>query len=306
MNKNENLAQRLNSNKKIMVLGSAILDMLIKIDKLPKSGEDIIGIEKEINVGGCAYNVSKILNNLNIEHDLFVPVGTGIHADIIKEQLLKDNHKLFVKDESMDNGWCLSLVENDGERTFVTVQGVDEKGWKHEWFKKVNIKEYDYIYISGYQFQEGNLNGEIILKELNDKKENCLIIFDPGPRVKYIDRKILKRLLNINTILELNKAELILLSGEKDIYKASKKIYDITNNPVIATLGGDGTLYCTSEGTNIIPSKKVNVVDTIGAGDSHTAAFISGIASGFTVEEACIFGNEIASKVVQNCGCKIT
>ncbi|OBR94386.1 putative sugar kinase YdjH [Clostridium ragsdalei P11] len=305
MNKSEDLIKKLNSNKKIMILGSAILDMLIKIDTLPKSGEDITGIQKETNVGGCAYNISKILNHLNINHDLFVPIGTGIHADIIKKQLLKDNRNLFAEDECMDNGWCLSFVENGGERTFVTIQGI-ETNWKPEWFNKVTIKDYDYIYISGYQFQEGGNSGNVILKALENKKESCLIIFDPGPRVKNIDKKILKKLLTMNTILELNKMELILLSGEEDIDKAARKLYDITNNPVIATLGGDGTLYCTSQGTNIVPSKKVDVVDTIGAGDSHTAAFMSGIASGFSIEESCILGNEVASKVVQNSGCTIT
>ena len=296
------LIKNLNSNKKIIVFGSAIIDMIVGINKLPKSGEDILGVQKEIVVGGCAYNVSSILNYLNIDHDLFVPVGKGVYADIVKKQLQRDGHKLFVEDDSEDNGWCLSFVEEEGERTFVTFSGIDVN-WKYKWFKNLNIKEYDYIYLSGYQFE--GTSGEIILKVLENRKKTCTIIFDPGPRCNYIDKNLLKKLLSNNTILELNKRELILLSGEEDIYKASEKLYNITQNAVITTLGEEGTLCYTSEISEIIPTEKVNVVDTIGAGDSHTAAFIAGIASNLSLQESCMLGNKVAGKVVENIGCKI-
>lgn len=47
------------------------------------------------------------------------------------------------------------------------------------------------------------------------------------------------------------------------------------------------------------------MVDTIGAGDSHTAAFIAGIASNLSLQESCMLGNKVAGKVVENIGCKI-
>ncbi len=58
---------KLISNKKILVLGSAVIDVIINIDKLPKPGEDIPGFQQGHTVGGCAYNVSKILDYLKIE-----------------------------------------------------------------------------------------------------------------------------------------------------------------------------------------------------------------------------------------------
>lgn len=50
--------RELKMNKKVLVLGAAVIDMIIEIDRLPKSGEDVAADQKESIVGGCAYNVS--------------------------------------------------------------------------------------------------------------------------------------------------------------------------------------------------------------------------------------------------------
>ena len=42
---------------KTLVIGAAIIDIIMKIKRLPKSGEDILCSETVSAVGGCAYNV---------------------------------------------------------------------------------------------------------------------------------------------------------------------------------------------------------------------------------------------------------
>lgn len=50
-----------------LVVGAAIVDLMMKIDRLPKSGEDIPCRETKTVVGGCAYNVANTLRNLHCE-----------------------------------------------------------------------------------------------------------------------------------------------------------------------------------------------------------------------------------------------
>ena len=54
---------------KTLVLGAAIVDIIMKIPKLPKSGEDVLCTERKVTVGGCAYNVANILRGFNVDHD---------------------------------------------------------------------------------------------------------------------------------------------------------------------------------------------------------------------------------------------
>lgn len=49
-----------------LVVGAAIVDLMMKVERLPKSGEDIPCKETKTVVGGCAYNVANTLRNLNM------------------------------------------------------------------------------------------------------------------------------------------------------------------------------------------------------------------------------------------------
>ena len=65
---------------KTLVIGAAIIDIIMKIKRLPKSGEDILCSETMSAVGGCAYNVAGTLRGFGVDHDLFVPVGRGMYC----------------------------------------------------------------------------------------------------------------------------------------------------------------------------------------------------------------------------------
>ena len=49
-----------------------------------------------------------------------------------KEELKKSGHSVLIEDPSADNGYSLSLVENNGERTFITIDGI-ETMWRKNW-----------------------------------------------------------------------------------------------------------------------------------------------------------------------------
>ncbi|MCY7520785.1 PfkB family carbohydrate kinase [Paenibacillus larvae] len=105
----------LQTSKKVLVMGSAVIDVILQLDKLPVTGQDIMAEHKKTIVGGCAYNVTNILKQLNFKHDLIVPVGRGANADLIRKQLKDDNHDIVLEEDTQDNGWNLSIVEK-GQR----------------------------------------------------------------------------------------------------------------------------------------------------------------------------------------------
>lgn len=291
-----------NNLKKILILGSAVIDVIIRIDNLPKSGDDIAALQEGMKVGGCAFNVSKILTELNCKHDLYVPVGKGSYAKQIKLELKNINQQVRILDETEDNGYSLSLVDNSGERTFISIDGIETK-WKNNWLDSVNITDYDLIYVSGYGFQDQNESGNVIMRFLRRKKESCKIILDPGPRL--IADRFRNELLTMGTILEMNESEALNFSQENDLEKAIDKIYAITKEPVIVTIGKEGTVYRDDTGMHFVKSIPVKAIDTIGAGDSHTAGFISAYSMGKDLRTACEEANRVASIVVQHTGCSM-
>lgn len=290
------------SLKRILILGSAVIDVIVTIDRLPLAGEDIPGLQKGMLVGGCAFNVSKILDGLQIPHDLCVPVGQGMYADRIREALHESGHEVLIEDGREDNGYCLSLVEKDGERTFISIDGIETK-WQDAWLERLHAADYDYLYASGYGFQDGNSSGEVLLRFLGGKKADAKLILDPGPRL--LGKQFEEKLLQMGPILEMNQSEAKAMGQSENVHQAAENLHRRTGQPVIITMGQAGTLLHTTEEEEIIPTVPVKAIDTIGAGDSHTAGFIAALASGKTLREACREANRVAACVVQHVGCSL-
>lgn len=290
------------SLKRILILGSAVIDVIVTIDRLPLAGEDIPGLQKGMLVGGCAFNVSKILDGLQIPHDLCVPVGQGMYADRIREALHESGHEVLIEDDREDNGYCLSLVEKDGERTFISIDGIETK-WQDTWLERLHAADYDYLYASGYGFQDGNSSGEVLLRFLGGKKADAKLILDPGPRL--LGKQFEEKLLQMGPILEMNQSEVKAMGQSENVRQAAENLHRRTGQPVIITMGQAGTLLHTTEEEEIIPTVPVKAIDTIGAGDSHTAGFIAALASGKTLREACREANRVAACVVQHVGCSL-
>ncbi|AKX34225.1 hypothetical protein SLITO_v1c05910 [Spiroplasma litorale] len=257
---------------KVLVIGAAIVDIIMYIDKLPKSGSDVLCKNNEFRVGGCAFNVSKVLKNENINFDLFSPVGKGIVANYVKEELDKNKYNNFVVDQSQDNGYCLTLVENNGERTFVTSKGI-EKQFKKKWFNKYNLNKYEYIYFEGYRMSDNS--GDLIISELENYKDKKFI-FCPGPNITNIDNDLMNRIMKLKPIIHLNKKELLEYSKTDDILIALKDLYQKSNNAIIVTLGSEGSSYYNNgEYLEFKISNKTKIYNTTGAGDTHIGLIIS-------------------------------
>lgn len=131
---------------------------------------------------GKSFTVSKILDGLQMPHDLCVPVGQGMYADSIRQALQQGGHDVLIEDTRCDNGYSLSIVEKDGERTFISIDGIETK-WQDAWLANLDATRYDYIYASGYGFQDGNTSGDVIMRFLRRKKPDCRLVLDPGPRL---------------------------------------------------------------------------------------------------------------------------
>lgn len=281
---------------KTLVLGAAIVDIIMKIPKLPKSGEDVLCTERKLTVGGCAYNVANILRGFNVDHDLFVPIGSGMYADIIRKRLSEDGYDVLISDSEMDNGYCLCLVEDDGERTFITVKGI-EGLHKKEWFNSLNMSEYENIYIAGYQLCEDK--DDIIANWLIEQKSKN-IFFAPGPVINDIDKNTMKKIFSTNPILHLNEKEALDFTKKDNVDDSILSLYELTKNIVFITVGERGTVFYDGQEIVNIEGESVNVVDTIGAGDSHIGAIISAYSLGVYKEVYLVDSSNLNSKDSRN------
>ena len=283
---------------KTLVIGAAIIDIIMKIKRLPKSGEDILCSETVSAVGGCAYNVAGTLRGFDADHDLFVPVGRGMYGNMIAGDLEKLGYPILIRDEESDNGYCLCLVEEDGERTFITVKGA-EGCFRPSWFEQLSQDAYDSIYVAGYQVC-GN-SGRVIsgwMEGAKDRMKEKRVFFAPGPVITDIDGDVMERILSVEPILHLNEKEAFDYAKQPSVEGCLRYLHGLNHNLVVVTMGASGTMYYDGSGIKTVPACKTRVKDTIGAGDSHVAAMIAGYSKGLDTEQCVRLANRVASEIV--------
>ena len=283
---------------KTLVIGAAIIDIIMKIKRLPKSGEDILCSETVSTVGGCAYNVAGTLRGFDVDPDLFVPVGRGMYGDMIAGDLEKLGYRILIREEESDNGYCLCLVEEDGERTFITVKGAEGR-FRPSWFEQLSQDAYDSIYVAGYQVC--GASGRVIsdwMAGAKDRMKEKRVFFAPGPVITDIDQAVMERILSVGPILHLNEKEAFDYAKQTSVEDCLRYLYGLNHNLVVVTMGASGTMYYDGSVMRQVPAYKTQVKDTIGAGDSHVAAMIAGYSKGLDTEQCVRLANRVASAIV--------
>ena len=289
--------------KKIFVIGSTVVDMIINVDHLPTTKADIHISSQTASMGGCAYNVSDTIRNFGTPNVLFSPVGSGIYGDFVRNGLRKKGLISPIPPVDMDNGCCYCFVEESGERTFVSYHGA-EYLIQSEWLEEIDVEDVHSVYICGLEIEE--TTGENIVKWL-EKHPQLPVFFAPGPRIMRIEPALLNRLYKLNPIMHLNDDEIKEYFATEDVESAMYKMYELTQNTVIVTLGSKGAAWYDGVAVQNVPAVKVEtVVDTIGAGDSHVGAVMAGLYNGKTMAQAITDANKVAAAVVGVKGALLT
>ena len=124
------------------------------------------------------------------------------------------------------------------------------------------------------------------------KDDDSLIVFDVNLRQGFYNKEILCKSMQNCNILKINDEELITVSrmfGYPGIDLQDKcwiLIGKYNLKMLILTCGINGSYVFTPGNVSFQPTPKVEVADTVGAGDSFTAAFIASILKGKSVTEA--------------------
>ncbi len=281
----------------IAVLGAAFGDILLNLPHLPESGQDIVGQETDRQIGGCAFNVARALGRLEISFLNGIPVGNGSCGQSVKLEMEKEGFPPILHDQNHDNGWCLAMVEPSKERTFITIEGC-EQYWNAAQLDMLGELKNHLVYVSGYELVGAGCDP--LKKWLLALDDTNTIFVDFGPRINELDSDFLQSLIDKKPIVTLNRDEVPLLL-EKDNPTLDEieiycKEYQLT---LIYRLDKEGAWVIPSNEPRVyVPSFQVDAIDTVGAGDSHCAGTLAGLACQFTLEHSVALGNAVAALVV--------
>lgn len=279
-----------------LVIGSTVVDIIIRLEHLPKCGEDVHVSKQSRSLGGCAYLVSDILRHFGAPYSLCTAVGGGMYGEFVYEQLQKRGVPVYVRRPEEENGCCYCLVEDegDGERSFIVDHGI-EYTFYESYLEHMDTDTIDSVYVCGLEVEE--YTGWEIIRYL-EKHPDYTVYFAPGPRILRIPADRMEKMLSLGVILHLNEGESMAYTGKDTVEEAAKALFAKTGSPVVITLGEKGAMVFDGSDCAYAPPVKTTVVDTIGAGDSHAGAVIAARRCGLTWQEAIAAANHVSAAVV--------
>ncbi|WP_165045824.1 carbohydrate kinase [Dysgonomonas sp. ZJ709] len=151
--------------------------------------------------------------------------------------------------------------------------------------------------------QRNSVSKETVKKFLAAMPENSVKIFDINLRQHFYTKELIHESLQLANMLKINDEEVIIVAelfdlkddNEQDICKLLLERYNL--DIVILTKGTEGSFVFTSKETSFQPTPKVHVADTVGAGDSFTAAFVASYMHGERIADAHQLAMEVSAYV---------
>ena len=297
-----NIALRNNSTEKprILVIGSSNTDMVIKLDRLPRPGETILGGDFFHAAGGKGANQAIAAARAGGEIKFVARVGRDMFGAKAVERLVQEgvNVEHVIREESLPSGVALIFLAKDGANSIAVAGGANARLSPADIMKaSAAIASADVVLMQ----LETPLETVQVAAELAARAEVPFIL-NPAPA-----RALSTDLLKLVSILTPNETESELLTGiavtdESSAGRAAEQLLALGVKAVILTLGSRGVFVATALISELVPGYQVQAVDATGAGDVFNGALAVALAEGRPLLEAARFANAAAAISVTRLG----
>lgn len=285
---------------KVVVVGSYNTDLTIKTERIPRTGETIIGGVFSEGGGGKGANQAVAAARAGAKVSFIARVGNDALGKAGVQRLTAEgiNTKYIFQDNGVATGVAFIVVDERGENSIVVASGANAK------LSSSDIEE-AHSELSSADVLLVQLESPIetihsAIKKSHEK--GAIVILNPAP-AQVLSAKILRDI----DVITPNKVEAEMITGikvsdEESLQSIVLKFFESGVKNVIITLGSKGIYVGCSESMKMIPAYKVCPVDSTGAGDIFSGSLAAFLAEGMSMENAVKMAAASASISVTRLG----
>ncbi|NEG70053.1 carbohydrate kinase family protein [Bifidobacterium choloepi] len=207
---------------------------------------------------------------------------SAVGEDALGDELLEQAHDAGVHTVVQRNAWPTGTVAvklKEGIPEYDIVKGV---AWDHIAYTRelIDVVSRADAICYGTLALRSQETHDTIIELLKAVKPGAMTFFDVNLRGDHYSKELIEELLDYSTVFKINDAELLLVRDMFDIRGTSDDAacrwfidnYDL--DYVILTAGADySTIVSRTGESSTVPTPKVVVADTVGAGDSFSGVF---------------------------------
>jgi len=269
---------------KIVVVGSFVVGITFGVPRAPVLGETLMGDSFDLGPGGKGTNQAIGATRLGADVHLLACIGDDIFADMAvnlfeREGLALDHiHRMT----GINTGAGAVTLLPSGEAWIVGDFGANLRLTPAH----VDAAE-ELISASDIVMAQYEVPTETVVRAMQlGRKHGALTIWNPAP-AKPVSADLLT---NID-LLTPNETEVRILLGlppddPTPTKELAQRLLTLGIDRIVVTLGKEGALIVTSEGSKMIPAVEISPLDPTGAGDCFNAALAVGLGQGLALADA--------------------
>jgi ribokinase len=289
----------------VIVVGSVNVDLVVTVDRLPLPGETVTGGRFARHHGGKGGNQAVAAARLGVPTAFVGAIGGDAFGPDARAALSVegiDLRALLTLDRE-STGVALITVEAGGENAIAVASGANAALTPDHVARAMEllVPSAGDVVLVGHEIATESTRAALRLA----RAAGATSILNPAP-ADGLDRALLEDA----DLLTPNRGELAILAGEEAPAAgplAERLLADRADGrrAILVSLGADGALLVTGSGTTRIPAPPgVEVVDTVGAGDTLNGALAAGLVTGLPLVEAARRAVIAASLAVGRAGAR--
>lgn len=286
----------------IVIVGSLNMDLVVRLPKIPRPGETLLGGVFNTYPGGKGANQAVAASRLGGHVTMIGSVGDDSFGKQMIETLSNENidtSHILVKTD-ISTGVALIQVDDQAQNSIAVASGANFS-LTTEYVEKAleGIGDIDFV-VMPLEIPIDTIYAAARVANRRGAK----VILNPAPA-----QVLQKDLLQLVDYLIPNEYEAAAIVGKQltsneDVIVAAEQLFSNGIKNLLVTLGKNGSLLFTNADNHysIIPAWKVQAVDTTAAGDCFIGAFAVGLGEGKSVYDAAVFASAAAALSVTRVG----
>ncbi|MDG2028132.1 MAG: ribokinase [Acidimicrobiales bacterium] len=272
----------------ITVVGSANLDLVVEVDRVPLVGETVLGGDLTRIPGGKGANQAVAAARLGRRAAMIGRLGADEGGSILRAALERNDIDTTALMTTRDtpNGVAMIAVGNDGDNSIVVSPGANGRVTPADILTAGEL-------VSDAQIVLLQLEIPMAAVEAAAAVATGTVLLNPAPAAA-----LPPGLLEHVDILVPNQTELAVLAdhdGPVDVETATALARALPVENVIVTLGAAGAMVVTPDESVHVPAPAVTPVDTTGAGDSFCAAVADGLVRSLSLVDAVTWAVQVGA-----------
>ena len=275
----------------ITVLGIFVADISFSGNKLPRTGETILGDSYNIGPGGKGCNQAIAISRLGGKVNFISKLGDDDYGKLAIDKLKKDNidtSNIIISKKHKTGVAGIHVDRNTGKNAITVVRGAPSSLTINE--IDTNLFKQSKIFLTQLEIPT-----DVTLHCLKAAKEYGLTnILNPAPA-----RELSNDFFKLIDYFTPNETEAEFYTGVKinnknDAKVCAKKLIDMGIKKAIITLGEKGLFYSDGKKEIYLKASADKAVDTTGAGDAFNGGFSFALIKGKKIQECLEIANKVA------------